>query len=87
VQERIEGIVAAVKTVSLPDIEIIIVDDFSSDGSLAILRERVSPKSTKYNSSEDRSSDLNLRSKEKFLAPTVAAVCGDLPGSLRASQG
>ena len=38
----IEGIVAAVKAVSLPAIEIIVVDDCSSDGTAEILRSRVS---------------------------------------------
>jgi glycosyltransferase involved in cell wall biosynthesis len=37
----IESIVAAVKAVTLPEIEIIIVDDCSSDGSAEILRDRV----------------------------------------------
>jgi len=37
----IESIVTAVKAVTLPDIEIIIVDDCSSDGSAEILRDRV----------------------------------------------
>src|SRR5438045_8151196 len=40
-RDTIEGIVAAVKAVSLPVMEIIVVDDFSSDGTAEILRARV----------------------------------------------
>ena len=43
----IEGIVAAVRAVSLPAIEIIVVDDCSSDGTAEILRSRVSDKVAK----------------------------------------
>src|SRR3954468_19588674 len=39
----IEGIVAAVRTVALPDIEIIIVDDFSTDGTVGLLQNKVAP--------------------------------------------
>ena len=41
-RNTIEGIVAAVKAVTLPEIEIIVVDDYSSDGSGEVLRDRVS---------------------------------------------
>jgi len=41
-RNTIEGIVDAVKAVPLPVIEIIVVDDFSSDGTTEILRDRVS---------------------------------------------
>ena len=41
-RNTIEGIVDAVKAVSLPAVEIIVVDDFSSDGTTEILRDRVS---------------------------------------------
>jgi len=41
-RNTIEGIVDAVKAVSLPAVEIIVVDDFSSDGTKEILRDRVS---------------------------------------------
>jgi len=41
-RDTIESIVAAVRAVPLPGIEIIVVDDGSSDGSADILRQRVS---------------------------------------------
>lgn len=41
-RDTIEGIVAAVKAVTLPEIEIIVVDDYSTDGSGEVLRDRVS---------------------------------------------
>jgi glycosyltransferase involved in cell wall biosynthesis len=41
-RDTIEGIIGAVKAVSLPEMEIIVVDDFSSDGTTQILRDRVS---------------------------------------------
>lgn len=40
-RDTIEAIVSAVKAVSLPEIEIIVVDDFSSDGTRLVLQERV----------------------------------------------
>ena len=40
-RETIEAIVSAVRAVSLPEIEIIVVDDFSTDGTAEILREKV----------------------------------------------
>ena len=42
-RDTIESIVAAVRAVPLAEIEIIVVDDCSSDGSTEILRERVGP--------------------------------------------
>jgi len=40
-RETIEAIVSAVRAVSLPEIEIIVVDDFSTDGTAEILREKI----------------------------------------------
>lgn len=42
-RDTIESIISAVKTVPLPEIEIIVVDDFSSDGTVDVLRTRVHP--------------------------------------------
>lgn len=41
-RNTIEEIVDSVKSVSLPEMEIIVVDDFSSDGTREILRDRMS---------------------------------------------
>jgi glycosyltransferase involved in cell wall biosynthesis len=41
-RKTIEAIVSAVRAISLPEIEIIVVDDFSTDGTTEILKERVS---------------------------------------------
>ena len=42
-RDTIEDIVSAVRAVSLPAIEIIVIDDFSDDGTRQILKDKVEP--------------------------------------------
>lgn len=71
----IESIVAAVRAVPLPEIEIIVVDDCSSDGSTEILRERVSAQVEKLIfHSENRGKGAALRSGFQAATGDVVLV-------------
>lgn len=74
-RDTIESIVAAVRAVPLPEIEIIVVDDGSSDGSTEILRERVSPRVEKLIfHSENRGKGAALRSGFQAATGDVVLV-------------
>jgi len=71
-RETIESIVSAVRAVSLPEIEIIVVDDFSTDGTTEILREKLSAEVDQiiFHSAN--------RGKGAALRSGFAAVTGDI---------
>jgi glycosyltransferase involved in cell wall biosynthesis len=71
-RDTIESIISAVKSVPLPEIEIIVVDDCSSDGTIDVLRARAQPLVDKiiYHSAN--------RGKGAALRSGFAAVTGDV---------
>jgi len=71
-RSTIERIVAAVKNVSLPEVEVIIVDDFSSDGTREVLKAAIEPRVDRviYHSAN--------RGKGAALRSGFAAATGDV---------
>ena len=74
-RDTIEKIVSAVKGVSLPEIEMIVVDDFSGDGTRQILKEKVEPQVERviYHS-ENRGKGAALRSGFQVATGDVVIV-------------
>lgn len=71
-RETIEGIVTAVRSVSFPELEIVVVDDASDDGSAGVLQRQVRTKIDKVIFHETN------RGKGAALRSGFAAATGDI---------